>query len=90
MFGDSLHMGETNSDPIMEIFSGTSWEAEVVKSLLSDTGIPSFLKNNVLGNYLLDPIMAGGVKVMILESDREAAEEVIQWYYERMKNKSEE
>jgi len=83
-------MGETNSDPIMEIFSGTSWEAEVVKSLLSDTGIPSFLKNNVLGNYLLDPIMAGGVKVMILESDREAAEEVIQWYYERMKNKSEE
>ncbi|HNS16797.1 MAG TPA: DUF2007 domain-containing protein [Bacteroidales bacterium] len=79
-----------NSDPVIEIFSGTSWEAEVVKSLLSDARIPSFLKNDVLGNYLLDPIMAGGVKVMILESDREAAEEVVQWYYDRMQNGSDE
>ncbi len=83
-------MKDTSSDPVIEIFSGTSWEAEMVKSLLSDGGIPSFLKNNVLGNYLLDPIMATGVKVMILESDREAAKEVVQVYYKRMKNRSDE
>ena len=83
-------MNEMNHNAVVEIFSGTSWEAEMVRSLLSDAGIPSFIKNNVLGNYLIDPIMASGVKVMILESDLEEATRVVQWYYERMRNRNDE
>jgi hypothetical protein len=77
-----------NHNAVVEIFSGTSWEAEMVRSLLSDAGIASFLNNDVLGNYLIDPIMASGVKVMILESDLEEATGVVQYYYERMRDRS--
>ncbi|MDD5696256.1 MAG: DUF2007 domain-containing protein, partial [Bacteroidales bacterium] len=83
-------MDKMNHNAVIEIFSGTSWEAEMVRSLLSDAGIASFIKNNVLGNYLIDPIGASGVKVMILESDLEEAKGVVQGYYERMRDKSNE
>lgn len=72
-------------NPAIEIFSGTSWEAEMVHSLLEDAGIRSFLKNNVLGEYLYDPILASGVKVMVLESDLEAAREIVEMYYGNLK-----
>lgn len=54
---------------VIELFSGTPWEAEMLHSLLLDAGIQSFLGNNVLHSYMYNPIQASGVKVTILESD---------------------
>lgn len=55
-------------DKIIEVFSGTLWESEMVKSLLQDSEIESFLQNTNLNTYIYEPIQAAGVKVMILIS----------------------
>ena len=67
-------------DEIIEIYSGTLWESEMITSLLEDSEIRSFLKNNILESYVFEPIYATGVKVMILSSDFEKAKEVVDSY----------
>jgi hypothetical protein len=74
-----------NEDLIIEIFSGTPWESEMISGLLLNSGIKSFLKNNVLNSYAIEPTFPGGVKVMILESDFERAKEIVDEYYRNMK-----
>lgn len=76
----------SDKDIVIEIFSGTLWEAEMVKSLLRDAEIESFVKNSNLNTYIYEPIQASGVKVMILNSDFEKAKEVIDTYYRNMNN----
>jgi hypothetical protein len=73
-------------DFIMEIFSGTSWEAEIVKSLLQDSEINSFLKNNVMNTYAFNSNQTEGVQVMISASDCGRAREIVDEYYRNMKN----
>jgi len=73
-----------DKNKIIEIFSGTLWEAEMVKSLLGAAEIESFLKNNVLNSYAFDPTATESVKVMILESDFENAKEIVETYYRNM------
>lgn len=64
-----MNTNNTDNTKVIELFSGTLWEAEMIHSLLTDAGIQSFVKNNVVNTYLYNPIQASGVKVMILESD---------------------
>jgi hypothetical protein len=77
---------DSNKDRIIEVFSGTLWESEMVKSLLQNAEIESFLKNTNLNTYIYEPIQASGVKVMILSSDYEKAKEIIDEYYRNMNN----
>jgi len=77
---------DIDKDIVIEIFSGTLWEAEMVKSLLQDAEIESFVKNSNLNTYIYEPIQASGVKVMILNGDSEKAKEVIGTYYRNMNN----
>jgi hypothetical protein len=79
---------DINKDKIVEIFSGTLWEAEMVKSLLKDSEIESFLKNSNLNTYIYEPIQAAGVKVMILSSDYERAKEITDNYFKNMSKES--
>ena len=74
-----------NGDAIIEIFSGTPWESEMISGLLLNSGIKSFLKNNVLNSYAIESTFPGGVKVMILESDFDRAKEIVDEYYRNMK-----
>ena len=37
-------VNEDNGSRVIEVFSGTLWEAEMIKSMLEDVGIKSFLK----------------------------------------------
>ena len=67
-------------DEIIEIYNGTLWESEMITSLLTDSEIQSFLRNNILESYVYEPIYATGVKVMILASDYEKAKEVVDSY----------
>ena len=81
-------MKDINKDKIIEVFSGTLWEAEMVKSLLQNAEIESFLKNINLNTYIYEPIQASGVKVMILSSDYEKAKEITDSYFRNMNNES--
>jgi hypothetical protein len=67
-------------DEIIEIYTGTLWESEMITSLLKDSEIQSFLKNNILESYAYEPIYATGVKVMILSSDFDKAKEIVDSY----------
>jgi hypothetical protein len=68
-----------------EIFSGTLWEAEMIKNLLQEAGIDSFLNNSVHNSYAYNPIIASGVKVMIFESEAEKARKIVDIYYINLK-----
>ncbi len=78
-------MSKKDNNSIIEIFSGTTWEAEMVKSLLEDSEIRCFLKNNIINTSLLNPIIAEGVKVMISSSDYDRAKRIVDDYYKNMK-----
>jgi hypothetical protein len=73
-------------DPVIEIFSGNLWEAEMIKSLLKDGRIDAFLKNVVLNSYGFEPTNAGAVQVMILSSNLERARKIVEEYWQNMNN----
>ena len=75
---------------IIEIFSGTPWEAEMVKSLLENAEIESFIKNSAFNSNIYDPIYASGTKVMIMESDNFRAKIVVDEFYENLKKRSDD
>jgi hypothetical protein len=78
-------MMETNEESIIEISSGTLWESEMIKSLLEDSQIESFLKNSVLNTYAYDSLYSQEVKVMISGSDFKRAKEIVDQYYRNLK-----
>jgi hypothetical protein len=78
MYGKSEIMD--NSKAIVEIYSGTLWESEMIKSLLEDSNIESFIKNSVLNSYAYEPTSSGEVKVMIPGSDFEKAKEIVEQF----------
>jgi len=80
-------MMQNSKDKVVEIFSGTLWESEMVINLLKDANINSFIKNNVLNTYGYDPIFSSGVKVMILNSDFDTAIEIVNKYCKNMNKK---
>ena len=65
-----------------EVFSGKVWEAEMVKNLLENAGIPTFLQDEFIGS--LYPVVApgsfGSVKVMVSNLDLEIAQEIVKEY----------
>lgn len=61
-------------------FSGTLWEAEMVKSLLYNAGIESFFQHSTGSSYAYDPIFSQAVKVIINESDVPIAKEIVEGY----------
>ena len=71
---------ENENDKIIEIYTGTLWESEMIKSLLKDAEIRSFIKNSILDSYAYDPIYSTSVKVMIMASDYKMAKEVVDSY----------
>ena len=58
---------DIDKDIVIEIFSGTLWEAEMVKSLLQDAEIESFIKNSNLNTYIYEPIQASVLEPEISE-----------------------
>jgi hypothetical protein len=60
----------------VEVFSGSSWEAELVKGLLESTGIASVLKTGNFGS--IDPSSANNiVTVLVSEENYHSAMTVI-------------
>ena len=75
---------DTNHDTIIEVFSGTAWEVEMVKNLLQEVEIESFITQSVLKYYAYNPIYSEGAKVMVCTSDLNRARYIIMDYYKNL------
>ena len=66
---------------LIEIYEGTSFQAQMVKNLLENEGIESFLKDETIGSRggeLWRP--AGGVRVVISDQDYDRAKLIVDKY----------
>lgn len=71
-----------NNEPV-EVFAGTSWQSEMVKSLLENAGIEAFVKDNIMGMlnpWHTSPGGAGAVKVFVAGPDVSEARLVVAEY----------
>ena len=67
----------------VEVFRGTLIEAEIVKSLLENAEVETFLKDEFLGNMAPWNVASGGVgsvKVIVSSADIEKANIVVDEY----------
>ena len=66
----------------VEIYSGTSWEAEMIKSLLANEGVEGFLINNSGTVFPFEITESGtaAVKVMIFDADYQSAKAIVESY----------
>lgn len=74
----------------VEVFDGNQWEASLVKSLLDNAEIESFIKDErmgVLAPWNVDAGGAGPVKIFVSSVDFERAKEVID-QFEKAEGKS--
>jgi hypothetical protein len=73
---------EKESTPV-EVFAGTAWEAALVKSLLEDTEIQTFLKDEIRGTMTPWHVSPGGtdsVKVVVSSRDEELARKIVEGF----------
>lgn len=72
-------MKEEDKSRLVEVFKGSLWKAELVKSLIESNNINAVLKDGMLVNVVL-PETAIEVGVLVNEADYEAAMEVVREY----------
>lgn len=60
---------------LVEVFSGSPWECELIKGLLESNGIIAGLKDGILGTVA--PYISPEVTVFVNEDDYEAATTII-------------
>lgn len=74
-------MNHTQDPNPTVVFSGKIWEANLVKNLLENEGIPAFLKDEFVGTiapWYIAPGGVGSVKVVVAEKHVANAQLVIQ------------
>lgn len=70
---------------MIEIFDGNPFQAQMVKNLLENEGIESFLKDEIIArSAIFRP--EGGVRVMISELDFEKAKWIVDEYEKSQKS----
>jgi len=75
-------MNKIDSKPV-EVFSGSFWEAGIIKSLLENAEIMVFLKDEILGSttpWITVPGGTGAVKVVVSSNDYEKARQIVDGY----------
>jgi hypothetical protein len=78
---------EDEIEPV-EIFAGTTWQAEMVKSLLENQEIEAFLKDEIIGTLSPWWTAAGGVgsvKVIVSSADFERAKVIADEYQKNIR-----
>jgi hypothetical protein len=69
-----------NKNEFVEIYAGELWQSSMIRNLLEDNGIPSFVENELMGTIDPSLITSGGiapVKINIKNSDLARAKELI-------------
>ena len=77
-------MSTNEENKPIEIFAGNIFEAGMVKSLLENSGIKAYLKDEIMGTlspWWVTPGGAGAVKVIISNLDFEKAKLIVDEYY---------
>lgn len=64
-------MKEEDYSKSVEVFSGSPWEAEIIKGLLESNDIRCVIKDGIMGT--LAPYIAPSVAVLVTENDYESA-----------------
>ena len=72
---DLTIMKEEDYSKSVEVFSGSPWEAEIIKGLLESNDIRCVVKDGIMGT--LAPYIAPAVSVLVTEDEYEAATELI-------------
>ena len=72
-------MKEEDKSKLIEVFKGSLWEAQLVKSLLVNNDIEATLKDVMVVNVVL-PDTAIDVAVLVNEANYETAMEVVRAY----------
>ena len=75
-------MKEEDKSKLVEVFTCSPWEAELVKSLLGNSDIEAVTKDGMVVNVVL-PATAVDVSVLVNGKDYEAAMEVVREYEKR-------
>lgn len=70
---------EEDKTKLIEVYTGSLWEAELVKTMLGDNGVEAALKDALLPNLTVSAI-AIDVAVLVNEKDYESAMEVVRAY----------
>lgn len=81
-------MTNKKESDLVQIFAGTTLQAEMVKSLLQDSGIEAFLKDEHMGTmfpFHTAPGAAGSVKVVVSNRQYEKAKTVVDDYLKNIK-----
>ena len=62
---------------LVELYDGTAFESQMVKNLLENEGIESYLKDEIIGR---SPVWtaSSGVKIMVSDMDYEKARIVVE------------
>jgi len=71
------------------VFTGTTWQSGMVKSLLEDAGIDAFLFEGVRGTYNPGwnlPGEGGSVRVMVSEENLTEAKIIVSAYEQNLKS----
>lgn len=71
-------MTTNDHDPLVEVFGGTPWEAEIVKGLLESNHIPAMLEDDTMGS-ITSPYagLGGDMKVLVDKADLSFARQLI-------------
>ena len=77
-------MKEEDKSKLIEVFTGSPWEAELVKGLLENNGIATIIKDGLMST--IAPYIAPDVTILVSEETYEDAMEIIR---ERDKGKDE-
>lgn len=78
-------MGTSDNFKPVEVFSGTMWQAEIIKDMLMDNDIEAFLGDEIWGMdapIQTAPEAVGSVSVFVDREDREDAKIIVERYYE--------
>ena len=68
-------MKEKDYSKSIEVFSGSPWEAEIIKGLLESNDIRYVVKDGIMGT--LAPYIAPAVSILVTEEEYETATELI-------------
>jgi hypothetical protein len=75
----------------VEVFSGTTLEAGIVKSLLENAEIEAFLMDEIIGTltpWWTAPGGAGAVRVFVSSRDYNTAKEIVEEYIKNINTNS--
>mgnify|MGYP000763623850 CR=1 FL=1 len=72
-------MKEEDKTKLVEVFRGSPWKSELVKSMLENNNIDVMAKDSMIVNVVL-PATAVDIALLVREEDYESAMQVIREY----------